>query len=70
MFNDKTSNGDIPKDLKRITWLANEYGFTYDEIYKASVIKKQIPVYTKGALKISLNDFSKWVTSGFKPANT
>ena len=64
----KGENNSIPKDLKRITWLAKEYGFTYDEIYKAAKIHHEMPIYSSGALKVSLNDFFKWVNKGLEPA--
>lgn len=68
VINFNNSKIEIPNDLMTFKEIGLKYKIKYPTLYKYTKILKEIPVYTRGGLKVSENDVVKWLSGGLEPA--
>lgn len=68
VINLNKSKIEIPNDLMTFKEIELKYKIKYDTLYKYTKRIKEIPVYTKGGLKVSERDIISWLSSGLEPA--
>jgi hypothetical protein len=59
---------DIPTDLMTFGEVEEKYKIKYHTLYKYTKQVFEIPVYTKGGLRVSEQDIKNWLAGGFIPA--
>lgn len=61
-------NQVFPNDLMTFQEVESKYKIKYATLYKYTKLLNEIPVYTRGGLKVSERDLIKWLSSGLEPA--
>lgn len=67
VINFEKSKIDFPKDLMTFSEVESKYKIKYCTLYKYTRQVPEIPVYTKGGLKVSERDIINWLNEGYKP---
>ena len=58
---------DRPDDLMTFQEVERKYKIKYCTLYKYTRQVPEIPVYTKGGLRVSEKDIINWLNEGYKP---
>lgn len=58
----------VPDDLMTFKEIESKYKIKYQTLYKYTKTLKEIPVYTRGGLRVSERDVIEWLNSGLEPA--
>ncbi len=61
------SKNSYPTDLMTFSEVENKYKIKYCTLYKYTRQLREIPVYTKGGLKVREKDIINWLNKGFVP---
>lgn len=61
------SKNSYPTDLMTFLEVENKYKIKYCTLYKYTRQVPEIPVYTKGGLKVREKDVIDWLNKGFVP---
>ena len=61
-------NQVFPNDLMTFQEVESKYKIKYATLYKYTKLLNEIPVYTRGGLKVSEKDLIKWLSGGLEPA--
>ncbi len=59
---------NFPTDLMTFQEIESKYKIKYATLYKYTKLLKQIPVYTKGGLRVSEKDIIMWLSDGYQPS--
>nr|DAO24394.1 MAG TPA: excisionase [Caudoviricetes sp.] len=68
VINLNKSKIEIPNDLMTFKEVGLKYKIKYPTLYKYTKTLNEIPVYTRGGLKVSERDVIKWLNDGLEPA--
>lgn len=65
VINLKTSKIDFPNDLMTFKEVYEKYKIKYCTLYKYTRQLPEIPVFTRGGLKVSEKDVIEWLNKGY-----
>ena len=68
VINFEKSKSVIPDDLMTFKEIEFKYKLKYQTLYKYTRILSEIPVYTRGGLRVSEKDIVEWLSGGLQPA--
>ncbi len=70
VINFNKSKIEIPNDLMTFKEIELKYKIKYDTLYKYTKRMNEIPVYTRGGLRVSERDVIVWLSGGLEPVRS